>query len=247
MARSLTDSGAVNSVADDLVAEEEPLVVVPKKKRRRTADLLPAVGVFIIFIGLWYAYHYSLPSYKQWVVPLPHDVLLHGFTEKDNPQNPLSLIQGVLITGRVTGESSLASEAEKQLAGPRFLMATLTGFALFAALLAIIGIYGVTAYAVQQREREVAIRMAIGATPGAIIRMFLKQGSLVLAVGIVCGLFAAAAVARMLANQLHGVQPFDVPTLLGACAFMALAGLLANWWPARRAAAKNPMASLNEN
>jgi NitT/TauT family transport system permease protein len=101
MARSLTDGAAVSTLADDLVAEEQPLVLVPKKKRRRAADILPAFGVFIIFIGLWYAYHYSLPSYKQWVVPLPHDVLLHGFTEKDNPENPVSLLQGLLITGRV--------------------------------------------------------------------------------------------------------------------------------------------------
>jgi NitT/TauT family transport system permease protein len=64
-------------------------------------DLLPAVGVFIIFLGLWYGYHYYLPSYKQWIIPLPHDVLLKGFTERDNPQNPMSLIEGALITGRV--------------------------------------------------------------------------------------------------------------------------------------------------
>ncbi|MGH9852011.1 MAG: ABC transporter permease [Blastocatellia bacterium] len=153
----------------------------------------------------------------------------------------------VLLTGGVTGEASLAREAERQLAGPRFLMSLLTGFALFAALLAIIGIYGVTAYGVRQREREIAIRVALGATPSAIVRMFLRQSGLVLAIGIGGGLFGAAAVARMLTNQLHGVQPFDAVTLLGACAFLAVAGLLATWWPARRAAAQNPLASLNEN
>jgi putative ABC transport system permease protein len=153
----------------------------------------------------------------------------------------------VLLTQRTTGEPLLTREAERQLAGPRFLMASLTGFALFAALLATLGIYGVTAYAAQQREREVAIRLAVGASPGAIIRMFLKEGGLVLACGIVCGLFGAFVLARTLTNQLHGVRPFDITTLLGACAFMAAAGLLATWWPARRAAAKNPMTSLNEN
>jgi NitT/TauT family transport system permease protein len=81
--------------------EEELVPVVPRKKRRRMKDLLPAVGVFIIFLGLWYGYHYYLPSYKQWIIPLPHDVLLKGFTERDNPQNPMSLIEGALITGRV--------------------------------------------------------------------------------------------------------------------------------------------------
>ncbi len=81
--------------------QEEVLPPIPPKKKRRLGDILPAFGVFIVFLAIWYGYHYSLPSYKQWVVPLPHDVLLHGFTEKDNPQNPMSLLQGVLITGRV--------------------------------------------------------------------------------------------------------------------------------------------------
>jgi putative ABC transport system permease protein len=151
--------------------------------------------------------------------------------------------QGVLISGGDTFDG----QARQQLAGPRFLMSLLTGFALFATFVAMLGIYGVTAYTVQQREREVAIRIALGATPGAIIRMFLRQGGLVLAMGIAGGLMGAAAVARLLTTQLHGVQPFDAATLLGACTLMSVAGLLAIWWPARRAAAKTPLAALNEN
>jgi predicted permease len=170
-----------------------------------------------------------------------------SFSFKDLKSLCVEIDPDVLITGRVTGEPSLAREAEGQLAGPRFLMSLLTGFALFAKLLAIIGIYGVTAYGVRQREREVAIRIALGATPGAILRMFLWEGGLTLALGIVGGLFGAAAVARMLTTQLHGVQPFDVVTVFGACALLAGAGLLATWRPARRAAAQNPIASLNEN
>jgi len=146
-----------------------------------------------------------------------------------------------------TPPTTLLSSADKEVSGPRFLMSLLTGFALFAALLAVIGIYGVTAYAVGQREREVAIRMALGATPGTILRMFLRQGGLVLALGIVGGLFAAIAVAKTLASQLHGVPPFDVVTLVGACVLMAGIGLLAMLWPARRAAQQDPMRSLNEN
>jgi putative ABC transport system permease protein len=147
----------------------------------------------------------------------------------------------------ITGETSLEGEGNKLLAGPRFLMATLTRFAFFAALLAIVGIYGVTAYAVQQREREVAIRMAIGATPGAVIRMFLKEGGLVLVCGVGGGLLGTRLVVRLLASELHDVQPFDVLTLATACAFMVVAGGLAIWWPARRATTKNPLAALNGN
>lgn len=147
----------------------------------------------------------------------------------------------------VSGESTLNGEAEKLLAAPRFLMSLLTTFAVLAALLALLGIYGVTAYAVQQREREVAIRLALGATPGAILRLFLRQGGLVLALGIGGGLLAAVAVAKTLASQLHGVPPFDGVTVIGACVVMVAIGLLAILWPARRAAQQDPMRALNEN
>ena len=147
----------------------------------------------------------------------------------------------------VSGSSSLETEANRQLAGPKFLMTLLTGFALFAALLAALGIYGVTAYAVRQREREIAIRCAVGASPGAIIRMFLKESGITLAAGVGLGIFGAVMVARALENQLHGVKTYDAATILGACAFLALAGFLATWRPARQAADRNPIASLNEN
>src|SRR5262249_21482161 len=135
----------------------------------------------------------------------------------------------------------------RQSVGRHVLMWVVVGFALLAALMVVIGIYSVTAYGVQQREREIGIRMALGATPSAILRMFLRKGGLVLALGIAGGLLGAITLARMLTAQLYGVQPFDAATLLGAGAFLAVAGLLATWWPARRAARQNPMSSLNEN
>jgi putative ABC transport system permease protein len=142
--------------------------------------------------------------------------------------------------------SSLDQEAERLLAAPRFLTSMLTGFAIFAALLAVLGIYGVTAYAVQQREREMAIRIALGATGSAVIRMFLNDGARVLVSGIACGLLAAAAVTRMLEHQLYRVQRFDASTLVATCALMAVSGLMATWWPARKAAIKDPLPLLKE-
>jgi putative ABC transport system permease protein len=147
----------------------------------------------------------------------------------------------------VSGGSTFAEEAKKLLAAPKFLMTILIGFALFAALLAWLGIYGVTAYGVQQREREIAIRAALGATPAAIIRMFLREGGLVLALGIGGGLFGALGIARMLSAQLYGVARLDPVTLAGASILLALAGLLAVWWPARRAAQQDALRALNEN
>jgi putative ABC transport system permease protein len=141
---------------------------------------------------------------------------------------------------------SLQQEADRLVAGTRFLTTLLTGFAIFAALLAVLGIYGVTAYAAQQRERETAIRIALGATRGAVVRMFLGDGALVLVSGIACGLLAAAALTRLLEHQLYGVQRSDPSTLFATGALMMAAGLLATWWPARRAAIRDPLPLLKE-
>ena len=138
----------------------------------------------------------------------------------------------------------LAVQAGEMLAGPRFITATLMVFALFAALLALLGIYGVTAYAVQQREREIAIRMAIGATSGAVIRMFLRNSAKVLLLGVTGGVFGASAVSRLLQSQLHGVERYDPWTIAVTCIFLATTGLFATWLPALRVARTDPMAGL---
>jgi ABC-type antimicrobial peptide transport system permease subunit len=128
----------------------------------------------------------------------------------------------------------------------RFLTSMLTGFAVFAALLAVLGIYGVTSYAVQQREREIAIRVAVGASRGTIVRLFLKQAAGVLGFGLGLGLLGALAATRILANQVYGMKPFDVATIVTACGLMALTSVITIWWPARRAAMRSPMTALKE-
>ncbi|MBI4626656.1 MAG: ABC transporter permease, partial [Verrucomicrobia bacterium] len=145
----------------------------------------------------------------------------------------------------VADAQTLASE-NRQLAGAQFLAAMLAGFAAFTALLAVIGIYGTTAYAVQQREREVAIRMALGATGSAVVRLFLKDGVRVLGLGLALGLAGSFGAMRILANQIHGVDPLDGLTVGATCVLLSAAALLATWWPARRAATRDPMAVLKE-
>lgn len=146
----------------------------------------------------------------------------------------------------VNASGALAAE-DRQLKGTTFLTLMLTGFAAFTVFLALLGIYGVTAYAVQQREREVAIRMALGATGDTIVRMFLRQGGVVLAAGLACGLFAAVVVARMLEHEIHGVKPLDLSTFAATCALMIITGMLAIWAPARRAATRSASGMLNES
>jgi putative ABC transport system permease protein len=134
----------------------------------------------------------------------------------------------------------------RQLAGTTFLTTMLTGFAAIAGFLAMLGIYGVTAYGVQQRQREIAIRMALGAPGGCVVRLFVKEGAVVLATGVAAGLIGAAAVVRLLEHQLFAVEPFDPVTLVSTCFLVTVAGVSAIWWPAKRASRANPVLSLKE-
>lgn len=139
----------------------------------------------------------------------------------------------------------LVAEDDQALAGSRFLTFLLTGFAGVAGFLAMLGIYGVTAYAVQQRHKEVAIRVALGASEHAIIRMFLREGALLLGLGTLAGLIGGAALSRVLRSHIFGVQSYDFPTYMAACALLSGAGLLAIFCAARRAAVSDPMSALN--
>jgi len=157
-----------------------------------------------------------------------------------------SAVGAIDPTAVVRGPSTPVEE-DRQRASLSFMSALLTGFALFAGLLALLGIYGVAAYAVQQREREVAIRVAVGATPRAIVAMFLAGGGRLLTVGLGAGMLGALALGRVLRSQLLGVEPVDLPTLVLAVVLLGGAGLAANWWPARRVATHSPLATLNES
>lgn len=141
---------------------------------------------------------------------------------------------------------ALAEILDLQRAGARLLAWVLVIFAAFAAALALVGIYGVIAYAVRQREREIAVRLAIGADRGTITRMFVRQGAVVLGAGLAIGVAGAVALGRMLRAQLFDVRPED-PALIGLTTLaFAVCGLLAIAWPARRAASTDPAAALKD-
>ncbi len=146
----------------------------------------------------------------------------------------------------VTLPTRLDDEIGQMLAGPRFILSLLGGFAGAAMLVAFIGLYGVTAYAVTQRERELAIRLALGATAGAVVRLFVFDGGRLVLAGVIVGLAGAAAAGRVLAGQLHGVKWFEVGATSAAIAVIGLAAAAAIWWPARRSATVNPATVLKE-
>jgi len=120
-------------------------------------------------------------------------------------------------------------------------------FSVFGALalgLAVVGLYGVKAYSVARRTREIGIRMALGAQRGAVLRMFLREGSVMLVCGLVLGLLLAAGTGKILSGMLYEVGALDPIAFTVAPTVLAAAALVATWLPARRATRISPMAAL---
>jgi predicted permease len=126
----------------------------------------------------------------------------------------------------------------------RYAMMLVTSFAAVAFVLALLGIYGVLAYYVRQRVREIGIRMAIGAKQGQIVRWITGQGIRLLLAGLVIGLIAAAGFARLLASLLYEVSPLDLFSYTAAIFCLCATAILASWLPARRASKINPNLAL---
>src|SRR5688572_12426096 len=128
------------------------------------------------------------------------------------------------------------------VAGPRFYAVSLGVFAAIALILAAIGIYGVLAFAVSQRTREIGIRMALGAEPDSVMKMILSQGMRLAMIGIVAGLAGAIALTRYLDGMLFGLTALDPTTFIVMTTVLVLTALLACYWPARRAVRIDPNA-----
>jgi len=118
------------------------------------------------------------------------------------------------------------------------------GFAALALLLSVIGLYGVIAYSVSQRTREVGVRMALGAQRRSVYRLILKEAGWLAGSGISLGLLCSVAVAKLMRNLLFGTAAADPSTLLGVAALLAVSALVASYLPARRAARVDPMVAL---
>jgi predicted permease len=129
-------------------------------------------------------------------------------------------------------------------ASRRFTMMMLAVFAVVAVLLAAVGIYGVIAYSTAQRTHEIGVRVALGATRVDVLRMVLRDGLRIGALGIVIGIAAAAATSRLLSGMLFGVSPHDPLTFIALPIGLLLVAALASWIPARRALAVEPITAL---
>jgi predicted permease len=155
-------------------------------------------------------------------------------------------IQGIDPGLPVFGVSSMNDVLDRSLASRRFAADLVGGFAGLAVLLASIGIYGLLAYMVGQRSREIGIRMALGARREDILRMFLRKGAALAGVGVVAGLVFSASTASVMASLLYGVRPHDPAVFLIVPLLLFAIAVLASYLPARRATEVDPISALRE-
>ncbi len=144
----------------------------------------------------------------------------------------------------IIGLSTMDELLSRSVAPQRFMMMLLAVFALLALVLGAVGVYGVVGYAVAQRRHEIGIRLALGARSGAVIRMVLREGVVLVATGVATGLVVALAVSRIMTGFLFDVSATDPWTLYGVAFVMLTVGLLASYLPARRASRYDPVSAL---
>ena len=142
------------------------------------------------------------------------------------------------------GVQTMDEVLAKEVATQRFNAGALVGFAALAVLLAAVGIYGVMAYAVGQRTREIGVRMALGAERGRVLRMVLKEGLRLAVLGVVLGVAAAFALTRLMTSLLFGVKASDPATFAVVTVALLGVALAACWIPARRATRVDPVVAL---
>jgi predicted permease len=133
---------------------------------------------------------------------------------------------------------------DEDLSGNRFALVLFVSFALIALVLAGIGIYGVMAFAVGQREHEIGLRMALGASRDRVVAMVLREGAILALIGMVLGLGGAYFVGRAMKSTLYNVGSIDLAAFFAVSAILLVAALIACYVPARRAAGLDPMRAL---
>jgi putative ABC transport system permease protein len=146
----------------------------------------------------------------------------------------------------LTDVATMGELVDQSLQTPRVLSLLVGGFAVVALMLSVIGIYGVMAYYVEQHAKDISIRLALGGSTSAVLRMIVAQGMLVVVGGVVIGLLAAAASTRLMSTLLFGVSAHDLMAYASVSALLVFIALLACLLPARRAIGLEPAAVLRQ-
>jgi ABC-type antimicrobial peptide transport system permease subunit len=165
------------------------------------------------------------------------EAVLAGARRQVQALDPDLLLQSRTLPGMI----------RNALWAPRLAAGMLSAFGGLALLLAIVGIYGLISYSVNQRVREIGVRMALGATTANVERMILGEAVRLAGLGIMVGLAAALAASRLVKNMLFGAASIDGTVYLAAPAILAAVALLAGWLPARRATRIQPGQALRHD
>ncbi|HEV2802103.1 MAG TPA: ABC transporter permease [Pyrinomonadaceae bacterium] len=194
-------------------------------------------------------YYFSLAQATEAQMPLyAGGLTLLVRTTHGEPQTLASAVRGQILAVDsglpIFGVRAMKELVAESIAARRFSMLLLIVFALLALLLALVGVYGVMAYSVTRRTREIGIRMALGAQTRDVLRLILGRGLLLVLAGTGAGLVAAFALTRVLASLLYGVSATDPLTFAALSLLVVLVALLACYLPARRAAKVDPLVAL---
>ncbi len=146
----------------------------------------------------------------------------------------------------ITSVFTFGDAMRESLARPRLLTVLLGIFGALGLLLGALGLYGVLAYVVSQRQRDIGVRLALGARPGAVLQMIVRRGLVLALAGVAAGIAGSLAMGRVLSTVLYDVQPGDPLTLIAVTTILLGVAALASWIPARRAARVNPVVTLRE-
>lgn len=169
-------------------------------------------------------------------------IVIRGTTDASALATALrSALRGAEPRATMDQVLTMTARLARSLARPRLYAALFSGFALFAALVAIVGVFGGVSYSVSQRDREIGVRSALGASPSDIVWMFLRQGAGLTLAGLAVGAVGAMFVARVLSGQFFGVTARDPMSYLVVGAGIVVVALVASLLPARRAARVDPL------
>jgi hypothetical protein len=186
------------------------------------------------------------PTPDAWSIGTPAYVVKSTRADRLQPE-VRELVRQIAPEAPVYREFTMGYLARRSMLQLSFTMLTLGVVASLALLLGAIGLYGVLSYVVAERTREIGLRMALGATTGAVRRMVVSQGTRVVIWGVVIGIAAAFASTRLLGSLLYGVNAVE-PIVFAAMALMMIGiGVLASYMPARRASSVNPIESLRSD
>jgi len=189
--------------------------------------------------------HFDLPALQRGYDSYTNVVMrTRGRAEELIPTVRSELLQ-LDPTLDVKDISAMSTDINNTLAATRLASTLISVFGVVALLLASIGLYGVMAWMVSQRTREVGIRMALGAKPGDVLKLIIKQGLVLTLTGVVIGLFAAVIATRLIdTQQLYGVSATDPFTFAVIALLLTAVSLLACYLPARRATKVDPLTAL---